>query len=222
MESVEATGKTVEEAVEHALEQLGRSREEVEVTVLSEGRAGVLGIGAEEARVVVTPAQPPGPARTESVAAIAQIARQALQEILDLMQLDARAELVSAESQDGTPTVSLAVTGDSLGILIGRHGETLAALQFLLGLIVNRRAGRWTRVLVDVEGYRERRKKLVHDLALRAADRAQRYRQPIVLDPMIPSERRIVHLALADHPGVTTHSIGEGDHRRVVVTPKRR
>lgn len=222
MESVEMSGKTVDEAIERALAELGRSRAEVEITVLSEGRSGVLGIGTEEARVVVTPISPTRRPRLEDPAEIGRVAQGVLQQVLDLMGLDAQAELVSWTSEDGIPTVSLEVVGDSLGLLIGRHGDTLAALQFLLGLMVNRRAGRWVRVLVDIEGYRERRKKLVQEMALRAADRAQRYRQPVVMDPMIPSERRIIHLSLADHPGVTTHSIGEGDHRRVVVTPKRR
>ena len=109
-----------------------------------------------------------------------------------------------------------------MGILIGRHGDTLAALQFLLGLLVSRQAERRVRVTVDIEGYRERRARLLRDMALRAAERVTRYRQPIFLDPMIPSERRIVHLTLQDHPAVATHSIGEGDSRRVVVSPKSR
>lgn len=133
-----------------------------------------------------------------------------------------QAPLPVGDGAQGLPSIELSVSGEYMGILIGRHGDTLAALQFLLGVLVSRRAGRRVRVIVDVEGYRERRASLLRDMAMRAADRAQRYRQPIFLDPMIPSERRIVHLALQDHPYAATHSIGEGDSRRVVVSPKHR
>jgi hypothetical protein len=103
--------------------------------------------------------------------------------------------------------------------LIGRRGETLQAFQFITQLLVNRRLGHWTRVLLDIEGYRSRRERYLKDTALRAAEKAMRYREPIELDPMIPSERRIVHLTLATHESVTTHSEGEGDNRRVMVEP---
>jgi hypothetical protein len=104
-----------------------------------------------------------------------------------------------------------------MGALIGRRGETLQAFQFITQLLVNRRIGHWTRVLLDIEGYRSRRERYLKDTALRAAERAMRYRESIELDPMIPSERRIVHLTLAEHEFVTTHSEGEGDNRRVIV-----
>src|SRR5690242_21789203 len=111
------------------------------------------------------------------------------------------------------------VDGESMGALIGRRGETLQAFQFITQLLVNRRLGHWTRVLLDIEGYRSRRERYLKDTALRAAEKAMRYRESIELDPMIPSERRIVHLTLATHESVTTHSEGEGDNRRVIVEP---
>jgi spoIIIJ-associated protein len=260
--TVEATGKTVEEAVQKALDELGLEEDEVEIEILSEGSRGVLGLGAEEARVRVTSlpyedeeydeeydeeeeVAPPGNRRFEPEAAgrratpayeeplrerrfddeaepYATTARQTLLELLERMGMDAEVSLDAAELEDDLPSIELSISGDYMGILIGRHGDTLAALQFLLGLLVSRQAGRRVRVIVDIEGYRERRAKLLRDMAFRAAERAQRYRQPIFLDPMIPSERRIVHLALADHTYVGTHSIGEGDSRRVVVSPKHR
>ncbi|HEX8966273.1 MAG TPA: R3H domain-containing nucleic acid-binding protein, partial [Chloroflexota bacterium] len=117
-------------------------------------------------------------------------------------------------------TLTMAIVdGDSMGALIGRRGETLQAFQFITQLLVNRRLGHWTRVLLDIEGYRSRRERYLKDTALRAAERAMRYRDAIELDPMIPSERRIVHLTLADHEFVSTHSEGEGDNRRVIVEP---
>ena len=129
-------------------------------------------------------------------------------------------DILRAGKENGTPTLVMAVVdGESMGALIGRRGETLQAFQFISQLLVNRRVGHWTRVLLDIEGYRSRRERYLKDTALRAAEKAMRYRESIELDPMIPSERRIVHLTLADHEFVVTHSEGEGDNRRVIVEP---
>jgi spoIIIJ-associated protein len=277
--TVEATGKTVEEAVQKALDELGLEEDEVEIEILSEGSKGVLGLGSVEARVRVTSLPyedeeydeeyeegeageedeeleeeiaPPGNRRFESAGAgyraaavarpeprvrrvdpeaepFAELARQTLADLLEQMEMPAEISVDAAEMdgdeedlEHALPSIELSISGDYMGILIGRHGDTLSALQFLLGLLVGRKAGRRVRVVVDIEGYRERRATMLRDMALRAADRAQRYRQPIFMDPMIPSERRIVHLTLQDHPSVATHSIGEGDGRRVVVSPKHR
>lgn len=219
MESVEGTGQNVDEALENALDEIGLERDEVEVTVLSEGDDGA---GArvlvtalpleddEEAVVAVSP----------DAAAAATVAEDILVELLDYMDLPSEVVVDRAEMDEALPSVEVSIHGEFGGILIGRHGETLGALQFLLGLLTSRRVGRRVRVSVDVEGYRERRAKLLRDTALRAADRAQRYRQPIFMDPMLPNERRIVHLALQENPNVSTHSIGEGDNRRVVISPR--
>jgi spoIIIJ-associated protein len=281
--TVEATGSTVDEAIQKALDELGLDEDEVDVEVLQEGSKGVLGLGTEQARVRVTSLpyedeayeeydepleeddeleiappgnrleEPPSSARSgvgfgqlgsrRSAPAVepprvrrfdseaepyAEIAGQVLSDLLERMDMPAEITLEAAEidedpaSGEALPTIELSVSGEYMGILIGRHGDTLAALQFLLGLLVCRKAERRVRVIVDVEGYRERRARMLRDMAMRAADRARRYRQPIFLDPMVPSERRIVHLALQNHPYVGTHSIGEGDTRRVVVSPKQR
>lgn len=213
MESVEATGRTVDEAVDKALAKLGHARDEVEVTVLVEGSRGILGIGAEEARVRVS--------RREPDSDLARVAKETLQRLLDLMEMSAQVTVGAIEEDEHPPSVTLSIRSEYVGILIGRRGETLAALQFLLGLMVNKQVGHWVRVVVDAEGYRDRRERLLRDMAYRAAERAQRYRQAIMMEPMIPSERRVVHLSLQDHPYVSTHSIGEGENRRVVVEPKR-
>ena len=250
VESVEGVGRNVEEAVENALDDLGLERDEVEITVLAEGGAGEdarvlvtpredlelvddleddLGEPDEQprversvpaARATSRASEAAPPATPADVQRIAALAEEILAEMLDYMDLASEVTVDRAELDDGLPSVQLSIEGEFGGILIGRHGETLSALQFLLGLITSRRAGRRVRVIVDVEGYRERRAKLLQDMAMRAADRAQRYRQPIFMDPMLPSERRIVHLALQDNPNVSTHSIGEGDNRRVVVSPR--
>ncbi len=257
VESVEGTGRTVDEAIENALDDLGLERDEVTITVLSEGGQG------QPARVAVTPVEGieiiddlddeddeddvddgdepeaqdveadevprhapiAATATTEAEKlpadprAIAALTEEILVELLDYMDLPSDVVIDRAELDDGLPSVQLSIHGEFGGILIGRHGETLSAIQFLLGLMTSRRAGRRVRVVVDVEGYRDRREKLLRDMALRAADRAQRYRQPIFMDPMLPNERRIVHLTLRTHPDVTTQSNGEGEQRRITVEP---
>jgi spoIIIJ-associated protein len=241
VESVEATGQTVDDAIENALDELGLEYDEVDVEVISEGGAG------ESARVRVTPRartddpgvpvddddeyeddeEEPGDedvavwvAPSAEMEPIAEAARATLSEILQAMEMDADVIVTRAVDDEGLPTVELEVEGEYLGILIGHHGETLGALQFVTGLTTSRRLSKRVRVIVDMEGYRERRGRMLRDIALRAAERAQRFRQPIFLDPMSPAERRVVHMALQQHPYVTTHSIGEGDNRRVVVSPR--
>ncbi|MBA2450439.1 MAG: KH domain-containing protein [Chloroflexi bacterium] len=219
MESVEGTGQNVEEALENALDEIGLERDEVEVAVLSEGADGggarvlVTALALDDDDDAVVAVSP-------DAAAAATVAEDILVELLDYMDLPSEVVVDRAEMDEALPSVEVSIHGEFGGILIGRHGETLGALQFLLGLLTSRRVGRRVRVSVDVEGYRERRAKLLRDVALRAADRAQRYRQPIFMDPMLPNERRIVHLALQENPNVSTHSIGEGDNRRVVVSPR--
>src|SRR5262249_30659719 len=151
---------------------------------------------------------------------LATAGREIVEDLLDYMGFPGEVDVLRAGKENGTPTLNLAIVdGESMGALIGRRGETLQAFQFITQLLVNRRLGHWTRVLLDIEGSRSRRERYLKDTALRAAEKAMRYREQIELDPMIPSERRIVHLTLATHESVTTHSEGEGDHRRVIVEP---
>src|SRR2546421_149733 len=151
---------------------------------------------------------------------LATAGREIVEDLLDYMGFPGEVDVLRAGKENDTPTLTMAVVdGESMGALIGRRGETLQAFQFITQLLVNRRVGHWTRVLLDIEGYRSRRERYLKDTALRAAEKAMRYRESIELDPMIPSERRIVHLTLASHESVTTHSEGEGDNRRVIVEP---
>ncbi len=114
----------------------------------------------------------------------------------------------------------LNIVGDDLGVLIGRRGETLRDLEYLTRLLVTHETAKSPKLVVDVEGYRTRRERQLRELAKRMAERVQSNRQPITLEAMPPNERRIVHLSLRDHPTVKTQSIGEGDHRRVMILPK--
>jgi spoIIIJ-associated protein len=126
---------------------------------------------------------------------------------------------VEIQQRDGT--LVLEVIGEELGLLIGRRGETLTSLQFVLNLILAKRLKKWSRVVVDVEGYRSRREATLSGLAKRMAYRVQQTGQAVALEAMPAGERRIIHLALADHPHVSTGSVGEGDHRKVVISPRR-
>ncbi len=231
-ESVEFTGKTVDEAVEKALAALGKTRDEVEITVLSEGSRGLLGIGGESARVAVRvlpsappapePAPPPTAAQAEDDALVAA-AKETLETLLRLMGVKARVEVrrdVELPGVDRVPFV-LDVQGDEdLGILIGRRAETLSALQYLTRLIVGHKTKMWSDFAVDVQQYRVRRGHALQNLARRMAERVQETHRAVVLEAMPPAERRIVHLALRDHPHVVTQSIGEGENRKVMILPK--
>jgi spoIIIJ-associated protein len=225
--SVETTGPTVDDAIDAALEQLDLDEDQVDLEILSEGGDG------QEARVRATPrSEVASEAPTETAASdsngevewdetLATAGREIVEDLLDYMGFPGEVDVLRAGKENGTPTLTMAIVdGDSMGALIGRRGETLQAFQFITQLLVNRRLGHWTRVLLDIEGYRSRRERYLKDTALRSAEKAMRYRESIELDPMIPSERRIVHLTLAEHEFVTTHSEGEGDNRRVIVEAK--
>ena len=220
MESQEVSAKTVEEATQKALGQLGLTIDDVEVTVLKEGKQGFLGLGSEEAIVKVTPLVQ---GNTESN--VAMLAKEVLEELLRLMRLDAEVELTSSlfeEEGSERESIALDVNGDDLGILIGRRGETLASLQFIVRIIMAHHQQMKVPLTVDIEGYKQRRYKALRELALNLAQKAKTTGQSMTLEPMPPDERRIVHLALSVNPEVTTQSDGEGDVRRVVIQPKRR
>jgi spoIIIJ-associated protein len=211
MESLEISAKTIEEAVALALEELGASRDEVEVEVLSEGKSGFLGFGGGEATVRVTRVQP------EEVRQNARaLALEMLEKLLSLMNLSASVEEREPDSEGSAP-VCLNISGNDLGILIGRRGNTLASLQYIVFLMVSQRLKSHMPVSIDVEGYKERRKQSLTSLAQRMAERVVDTGQPVTMEPMPANERRIVHLALRDYEGVTTESVGEGEERKVTI-----
>jgi len=153
---------------------------------------------------------------------IARVAQEVLTILLEKMGMPSSVSVVEggAPTGEGSPSPTLLnVTGSDLGILIGRRGETLRDLQFMTRLIVNRRLGYWPNLVVDVEGYKARRKDTLTGLAQRMASKAVETQRPVVLEPMPAYERRIVHIALRDHPGVRTESTGEGDGRKVMILP---
>ncbi len=211
MESLETSAKTVEEAVALALEKLGASRDQVEVVVLKEGKPGFLGLGGEEATVRVLRRQ----SEEERQAAVI-LAKEVLERLLSLMKVSASVE-EKEPPEEGRALIFLEITGDDLGILIGRRGQTLSSLQYLLYLMVGHQLKAHVPVTIDVAGYRERRQEALKNLAWRIAERVMATGQPVPLEPMPASERRIIHLALQDYPGVITQSIGEGEDRKVTI-----
>ncbi len=222
MQEVEASGKTVDEAIAAALEQLQLERSQVEVEIISTGRTGLFGLGGEDARVLVRPIT------TEQVgleSSTIKMAVEFLQRLLEFMGIEADVTARPPETPgDGLGRVSavLDVTGEDLGILIGRRGSTLAALQYTVNHMVSRQLKSKALVSVDVEGYRRRREDNLKGLALRLAEKVKASGRTITLEPMPANERRIVHLALANDSQVASFSLGDGENRKVAISFKRR
>lgn len=196
----------MEEAVAAALQELGIGREQAEIEVLDEAAKGLFGlIGSRDARVRVTARE-----RKEDVA------RRLIQDITAAIGMD-----VTITSRQEEDYMFLDVRGDELGILIGRRGQALDALQYLVNLAAGRASSEKQRVVVDVEGYRRRREETLQRLAERLAEKVRRSGERTELEPMSAHERRVIHLALQDSPHVITHSEGEEPFRKVVIEAKR-
>jgi len=209
------TAKTVEDAIELALKQLDANREEVEIDVVSRGKAGLLGIGSEEAEVRVSIVDF-GP--DEVVGDVVKTVSHVLDNLLRLMDVDAVSTLRHAIGEDGGGPV-FNVEGEDSGLLIGRSGETLRGLQFLVNFMANNQLGFRPDAIIDVGGYQERRKKSLQNNARNVSLTVAQSGRSITLEPMSAYDRRLVHLALSDNPEVVTQSEGSGMDRKVVVSP---
>ena len=218
------SARTVEEAIELALKELDVDRDAAEVEVLSRGKAGFLGIGAELARVRVSPlaggTRPETPATEVGEQTPAALANAAVGRILQSAGVNVTRTLRSAhDAEAGGPIIDLA--GEDSGLLIGRRGQTLQALQFLVTLIVRKQMNEDVRVVLDVENYRQRRETSLKDMATKVAERVAQTNRSITLEPMSPADRRIIHTSLSEHPDVRTESAGEGENRKVTIMPRR-
>ena len=206
MKCVEKTAKTVEEAVMAAVRELGIEREEAEIEVLEEPSRGILGfIGAKPARVRVSVKDTPQ-----------KRAEELLQSVFRAMNLD-----VKMTCRTGEREILINVEGPEAGVLIGRRGETLDALQYLINLSVNKNFSEKKKVLIDVEGYRSRREETLQKLALKMAEKAKKKGKSIALEPMSSQERRIIHTALQGRNDIYTYSEGEEPFRKIVISPKK-
>lgn len=274
MESVEASGKTIEDATLQALARLGRTRDEVEVIVLQEPSRGERGMGVRDARVRVflAAARAGGPAaggyrgdeeyaeddapydeyeddedeegdedeqgedgsrlaQELTTAALAdvmpedatteEVAIEALRMILGHMGVQAEVEVRPATDEEPLTLNVQPIGPQPVSVLIGRRGETLASLQFVVNMIVTKQAGRREHVIVDAQNYRQRRETNLRQMAQRVADQVRESGAPIMLEAMPPNERRIIHMALSEHDDIATESTGEGEQRRVVVSLRR-
>ncbi|HEX7056504.1 MAG TPA: RNA-binding cell elongation regulator Jag/EloR [Bacilli bacterium] len=205
MKKVIATGKTIDEAVKSGLEQLKTTANRVKIHIVDQPTKGLFGLlGTKEAKVELELIPDPV---DEAIAF--------LEQIFDAMRVPVR-----IERSIGGDGIKLNLTGPDLGLLIGRRGQTLDALQFLVNIIANKFSDTHVRILLDAENFRDRRRKTLEDLSIRLAGRVVRTRKEIVLEPMSPQERKVIHTVLQEHPKVRTYSKGEEPNRRVVITLK--
>ncbi|WP_010094635.1 RNA-binding cell elongation regulator Jag/EloR [Ornithinibacillus scapharcae] len=204
MREVTATGQSVDEAVQSALEQLNTSRDQVEVDIIDEGKKGILGVfGAKRAIVKVRLAKNP--------------IQEAEKFILDVVQkMNVDVEITTTVESNH---VTYELSGEKIALLIGKRGQTLNALQYLTHLVINKEGNQYYTVTLDAEGYRSRRQETLEGLALRMADKAKRIGKKVALEPMPAFERKVIHSVLQDSKEVTTYSDGVEPHRHVVIKP---
>ena len=216
MESIEMTGKTVDEALEIALRELDADRGEVEIDVISRGKSGMFGIGSEPAKIKVTKLL----IESNDIDSpdIVTVSREVINNLISNMGVNVICNLRQSDSEDiGGPVFE--IEGDDSGVLIGRKGETLRSLQFLVRYLVSKKTGQRANLSLDVEGYDERRRQSLSNLANRVSQRVVKTGRSIELEPMNARERRVVHMSLSDRDDVFTESSGNGEDRRVVISP---
>lgn len=205
MDEIRKSGKSVDEAVAAALVELGASKEEVSITVLDEGSKGFLGVfGGKDAVVLVKKNFNPE-----------NVAETFLREVFLTMGL-----IVKIETKMKDKQLLINLVGDDMGILIGKRGQTLDSLQYLVNLVVNKSSNSYVSVMLDTENYRQRRRETLETLAFNLAKKVKHTKKNVVLEPMNPYERRIIHSALQNDRFVTTYSEGEEPYRNVVITLK--
>jgi len=224
----EFEGKTKDEAVRNACEELGISEDELDVEVLSYGSTGIFGlVGAKKARIKVTLPEvlepeideviPEASDEPEDIDTVAELARQTLYDVISFIVED---PVVSVAKDDGS--IRLRIEASNAAILIGRHGRTLDALQYVVRKIVRKKTNTKAPISFDVEGYRDRRKESLTQLALRLGEKVKRSGKPATISPMNAYDRRIVHIALKDDSKLRTQSRGGGLFRKLVIFPQKK
>ncbi|WP_128895601.1 RNA-binding cell elongation regulator Jag/EloR [Longirhabdus pacifica] len=201
---ITVSGKSIEKAIENGLKQLGTTKNKVNIHVVEQPSKGFLGlIGSKEAKVELKLKDPIEEAKTF------------IHDAIHAMDLDVKVNVIQ---KDGMLYFNL--TGSELGILIGKRGQTLDALQYLVKIIANRYSDKYIKIVVDAEEFRARRKKTLEKLSLRLADKVMKQKRDVMLEPMNPHERKIIHAQLQDHKYVRTYSKGEEPNRRIIITLK--
>lgn len=239
MEYKEFSAKTVDDAITAACQDFFVTSDKLDYEVLEEGSSGFLGIGAkpalikarvkEDKEIVKESVKEPVKEEKKFVKETAKVsnvdareveeaAKKFLGEVFDAMEMEV---IVDARYDDAEKALDVDMRGEEIGILIGKRGQTLDSLQYLVSLVVNRGQADYIRVKLDTENYRQRRKETLENLAKNIAYKVKRTKRPVSLEPMNPYERRIIHSALQNDRYVTTHSEGEEPFRRVVVSLKK-
>lgn len=225
MEYKEFTAKTVSDAITDACQEFGVTSDRLAYEVIQEESAGFLGIGSkpatikaaikmeEEVKAVEAPKK-----EKEASASFEEIAKAFLRDVFEAMKMEVA---IVAKFNEEERNLDIELSGDDMGMLIGKRGATLDSLQYLVSLVVNKSTEDYVRVKVDTENYRERRKETLENLAKNIAYKVKRTKRPVSLEPMNPYERRIIHSALQNDKYVTTHSEGEDPFRRVIVSLKK-
>lgn len=208
MDYIEVSAKTVNDAITEACQKLSVTSDKLEYEVVEEGSSGFLGIGSKPAVI-----------KAKVKSSVLDIAKTFLNEVFEAMGLTV---VITIKYDDIENFMDIDLSGDEMGVLIGKRGQTLDSLQYLTSLVVNKEAENYIRVKVDTENYRKRRKDTLENLAKNIAFKVKRTKRTLSLEPMNPYERRIIHSALQGDKYVTTHSEGEEPFRRVVVTLKNR
>ncbi|MDY6911555.1 MAG: RNA-binding cell elongation regulator Jag/EloR [Chloroflexota bacterium] len=227
MEAREVSARTVEEAVDIALGELNLSRSEVEIEIRQEGKRGILGFGGEDAIVRVTPLAPVKSPRENSAKneladspdSIGATAKEIVEDLLSLMDVEGTVQVTQAIDDDSPLTLN--INGGDPGILIGRRGQSLSALQYMVNFLTSRKLKGSARVIIDVADYRKRRQEELQRMAWRVADSVRSTSHPITLEPMVAWERRAIHITLRDDKDIATGSVGFGDRRKVIISPRK-
>lgn len=207
MEFIQISAKTVNDAITEACQRLTVTSDKLEYEVIEEGSSGFLGIGSKPAIIKV---------RVKS--SVEDVAKDFLKEVFDAMNI---AVIIDVKYDEVNASMDIDLSGDEMGILIGKRGQTLDSLQYLVSLVVNKDVENYIRVKVDTENYRQRRKETIENLAKNMANKVKKTGRPAFLEPMNPYERRIIHAALQPDKYVDTHSEGDEPHRKVVITLNR-
>ena len=207
MAYIDITAKTVNDAITEACQRFLVTSDKLDYIVVEEGSSGFLGIGSKPAVI-----------KARIKGTVADKAKDFLKEVFDAMNM---VVVVNAKYDEDSRNLNIDLSGDEMGVLIGKRGQTLDSLQYLVSLVVNKETDEYIRVKVDTEDYRNRRRETLENLAKNIAYKVKRTKRPVSLEPMNPYERRVIHSALQNDKFVTTHSEGEEPFRRVVVTLKR-
>lgn len=210
MDYIEISAKTVSDAITEACQKLSVTSDRLDYEVVDEGSAGFLGIGARPAVIKA--------AVKEEEMSVSQCAEKFLNDVFAAMKMNVSVDINFKEEEK---SMDIDLSGEEMGILIGKRGQTLDSLQYLVSLVINKKSEDYIRVKVDTENYRARRKETLENLAKNIAYKVKRTKRSVSLEPMNPYERRIIHSALQNDKYVTTHSEGEEPFRRVVVTLKK-